>query len=236
MTAADSGLTSAAASGPGSRPGCVFCQIASGQAPTRFEHLLTREGDLIAHTNVVAFHNRLDRARVMLLVVPRAHFNQAELWTGPVLAEAASFAVRLGEKLCPEGFRVLSNFGRPAHQSQEHAHIHVISAPDTGLPETFEDASGRVISHGGGIYISPIDVAGVPWSARVTADGARSQRALWMGESFLACGAAAIDLAGRETPEGFRFISNFFSPATGIGDGGEPGLLILGGGQLDLYA
>lgn len=214
----------------------MFCDIARGRAPAHREHLLDGSGELISYPDVVAFHNRLDWARVMLLVVPVEHMTQAELWTGPVLEQAASFAVRLGEKLVPEGFRLLSNFGRPAHQSQEHAHIHLVATPDSSLPLTFHGKEPRVASDEGGVRITGIRVPGVAWSVRVTTFDAASQRSMWLGEKLLHCGWAAVNLASRETPDGFRLISNFVSPATGVEGGGEPGLLVLGGGQLDLYA
>ena len=41
-------------------------------------------------------------------------------------------AVDMGWWLAPNGFRVLSNFGRDGLQSQSHAHIHVIGGTHLG--------------------------------------------------------------------------------------------------------
>jgi len=38
----------------------------------------------------------------------------------------------MGEKHCPGGFRLVSNFGRDAMQSQEHAHVHVLGGTFLG--------------------------------------------------------------------------------------------------------
>ena len=42
------------------------------------------------------------------------------------LARVGRKAVELGERFCPGGYRLLSNFGRDGLQSQEHGHVHVI--------------------------------------------------------------------------------------------------------------
>jgi diadenosine tetraphosphate (Ap4A) HIT family hydrolase len=41
-------------------------------------------------------------------------------------------AVQMGEMHCPGGFRLVSNFGRDAMQSQDHAHVHVIGGTFLG--------------------------------------------------------------------------------------------------------
>ena len=51
---------------------------------------------------------------------------QAELWTDPIVAPLSLVAVRLGAQHCPDGFRLLTNFGRDAMQSQEHGHLHIL--------------------------------------------------------------------------------------------------------------
>jgi diadenosine tetraphosphate (Ap4A) HIT family hydrolase len=62
----------------------------------------------------------------MLLVVPKRHYTQEEFWSDALLSKAGRVAVEMGKKHCPEGFRVLGNFGWQAIQSQEHGHIHVV--------------------------------------------------------------------------------------------------------------
>ena len=83
---------------------------------------------------LVVFENQLTWAPVMLLVVPRRHMTQVELWSsGETLARIGSVAVRLGEEHCPRGFRILSNFGGEALQTQRHGHVHVVGGSPLGF-------------------------------------------------------------------------------------------------------
>ena len=100
---------------------CVFCEIISGREPADV---------LFQDEEVVVFRNRLRWAPVMLLSVPVRHMSQAELWSD--LGRVGKKAVEMGEKHCPGGFRLLSNFGHDAMQSQEHAHVHVIGGTFLG--------------------------------------------------------------------------------------------------------
>lgn len=94
---------------------CVFCEIVARREPAEI---------LYEDDDVVVFRNRLRWVPVMLLVAPRKHMSQAELWRdmGPV----GRVAVEMGEQHCPNGFRLLSNFGFDAMQSQYHGHVHVL--------------------------------------------------------------------------------------------------------------
>ncbi len=102
---------------------CTFCKIVARQEPAtiRFEN-----------DDVMAFDNLLRWVPVMLLVVPKKHMTQVELWTDPVAAKVTSAAVDLGARYCPNGFRLLSNLGRDAMQTQPHAHLHVIGGAHLG--------------------------------------------------------------------------------------------------------
>jgi histidine triad (HIT) family protein len=73
---------------------------------------------------VIVIDNVLRWAPVMMLAMPKRHMTQQTLWKdlGPV-GEAA---VRMGEEHCPDGYRLISNTGRDAMQSQQHAHVHII--------------------------------------------------------------------------------------------------------------
>ncbi len=96
-------------------PYCVFCEIIAHREPAEILH----EDD-----DVVVFRNRLRWVPVMLLVVPRRHMSQSELWSD--MDSVARVAVQMGERHCPNGFRILSNFGFDAMQSQHHGHVHVL--------------------------------------------------------------------------------------------------------------
>jgi histidine triad (HIT) family protein len=94
---------------------CVFCEIVAGR-----EHADV----LYEDDEVMVFRNRLRWVPTMLLAVPKRHLTQDELWEN--VGHVGDIAWRVGAVQCPDGFRLLSNFGRDAMQSQEHAHIHVI--------------------------------------------------------------------------------------------------------------
>lgn len=102
---------------------CVFCEIIARREPARIVY----EDD-----DVIAFHNVLNWVPVMLLVIPKQHMLQAELWESEHLWRVGRVAVQLGEKLCPRGWRMLSNVGPDAMQSQPHAHVHVIGGTFLG--------------------------------------------------------------------------------------------------------
>lgn len=102
---------------------CVFCEIIAHREPARIEY----EDD-----DVIVFHNVLNWVPVMLLAVPKLHMQQYELWTSDLIAKVARAAAEHGAKHCPRGFRLLSNFGPDAMQSQPHAHVHVVGGTFLG--------------------------------------------------------------------------------------------------------
>jgi histidine triad (HIT) family protein len=100
---------------------CVFCEIIAGREPAE---VLYRDDD------VIVFRNLLRWVPVMLLAVPTRHLRQSELWRD--MGKVAAVAVEMGERHCTDGFRLLSNFGFAALQSQEHAHVHIIGGTYLG--------------------------------------------------------------------------------------------------------
>ncbi len=94
---------------------CVFCEIIAHKSPADI---------LYEDDEVIVFRNRLGWVPTMLLSVPKKHLSQAELWHN--LGRVGEIAVRMGQEHCPAGFRLLSNFGHDAMQSQEHGHIHIL--------------------------------------------------------------------------------------------------------------
>lgn len=119
---------------------CIFCEVIAGRSPGNIRY---RDDE------VIVFDNRLDWVPLMLLVVPVAHRTQAEMWTDPeLMGRIAALAVRFGNELAPGGFRLLSNFGEDALQTQEHAHLHVTGGDRLGLyvrprPATMSAGEGR---------------------------------------------------------------------------------------------
>ncbi len=104
---------------------CTFCGIVSGRVPSRTVH---------DEDDILVFQNHLDWFPVQLLIVPKEHLTQEELWaSGDLLARMGGLAVKLGSQSCPNGYRVVSNFGDDALQTQFHGHIHVVGGSQLGL-------------------------------------------------------------------------------------------------------
>ncbi|GBD11691.1 Purine nucleoside phosphoramidase [bacterium HR23] len=102
---------------------CVFCAIIARQEPATIRY---------EDEQVVVFDNRLRWTPVMLLVVPKQHMTQEEMWSNGVIAHVGRVAVQMGQTYCPNGYRMLSNVGWDAMQSQEHAHLHVLGGMHLG--------------------------------------------------------------------------------------------------------
>lgn len=100
---------------------CAFCEIVAGREPAEV---------LYQDDEVMVFRNRLRWVPVMLLAIPKKHIPQAELWRD--VGRVGEVAVRMGQEHCPRGFRLLSNFGHEAMQSQEHGHVHIIGGTFLG--------------------------------------------------------------------------------------------------------
>lgn len=101
---------------------CVFCRIVARQEPADV---------LYEDDEVIVFRNLLRWVPVMLLALPKEHLTQAELWE-TMVGKIGPIAARLGAEHCPSGFRLLSNFGFDAMQSQEHGHLHIIGGTYLG--------------------------------------------------------------------------------------------------------
>jgi histidine triad (HIT) family protein len=100
---------------------CTFCRIAAHEEPADI---------LYEDDEVVVFRNRLRWVPVMLLVVPKRHVSQEELWRD--VGRVGEVAVQMGLTHCPKGFRLVSNLGPDAMQSQQHGHVHVLGGTFLG--------------------------------------------------------------------------------------------------------
>ena len=100
---------------------CTFCRIIARQEPAEI---------LYEDEEVLVFRNRLRWVPVMLVVVPKAHRSQEELWRR--MGRVGEVAVEMGLAYCPNGFRLLSNLGFNAMQSQPHGHVHVLGGTFLG--------------------------------------------------------------------------------------------------------
>src|SRR3972149_915192 len=100
---------------------CVFCNIVAGREPANVIY----EDD-----KVVVIQNILRWVPVMLLAMTKEHRTQQELWDD--IGDVGRIAAKIRAQLCPEGFRLLSNFGYNAMQSQEHGHLHIVGGTHLG--------------------------------------------------------------------------------------------------------
>ncbi len=210
--------------GGGTGSDSTFSRIISGELPAKW---VSNDPD----SPVVCFHNRLRWERVMMLVVPRQYMTQEQMWRDDVLLDALRLAVDIGEEHCREGFRVLSNFGRAAHQSQLHAHLHVISGLAGNIGRTRPignwQREGRIASQ-------RQEVSEVPHADLYRDEEASSQHEFLTGDGTPLAAKNAMDHAKTFSPRGFRLKANYVMRGQGP-RGGEPGLFMLGGGQLNLY-
>lgn len=104
-----------------SEPGCIFCQIASGELPAQ----IVDEDEL-----TISFMDIYPGTRGHALVIPRRHFR--DLWeVDPehmvaVMRAAQRLALRMRERLDAEGVNLINSCGEAAWQTVFHFHVHVI--------------------------------------------------------------------------------------------------------------
>ena len=207
---------------------CVFCQIISGDSFAKWEKHPTNQA------NAVCFHNRLKWAKVMLLVVPVKHMTQGELWSSTTLIECARLAVEMGDKHCSQyGYRVIANFGRKAHQSQIHAHIHVVSGISRQVKEsTFKSQ----IDKSNDLIMEEYSINETPFTAKISSSTDANQREMWSTELIHNAAQEALKLSRQRTPEGYRLMASFDPSKNSLFAGNNPSeLFLMGGGQLGLY-
>ena len=95
----------------------VFCRIAAYQEPAKVWYV---------DNDIIVIKNRLNWVPVMLLVMPKEHLSQVQIWSSDLMPKLGEIAVEMGCIFAPGGFRILSNFGRDGLQSESHGHLHVI--------------------------------------------------------------------------------------------------------------
>lgn len=105
------------------REGCVFCAIAAHEEPANIRY----EDD-----EVIIFDNKLTWVPLMLLAMPKSHMLQEDMWSDPIMGKVGKAAVDLGDQVSPGGYRLVSNIGRDAMQSQSHGHIHILGGMHLG--------------------------------------------------------------------------------------------------------
>jgi histidine triad (HIT) family protein len=110
---------------------CLFCGIVAGTVPADIVHETER---------TVAFRDLAPAAPVHVLVVPRAHVDNASS-VGPEHAEDLAAMVVAAREIAQaegiggeeRGYRLVFNVGRDSANSVPHLHLHVIG----GRPMTW---------------------------------------------------------------------------------------------------
>jgi histidine triad (HIT) family protein len=107
---------------------CIFCKIAEGSVPA----------DLLYESeHVVAFRDLEPQAPVHILIIPKAHYeNAAELAAAEsvTLSELFTAAGTLAAELALNGYRLVFNTGTSAGQSVFHAHLHLLAGRSFAWP------------------------------------------------------------------------------------------------------
>jgi histidine triad (HIT) family protein len=104
-----------------SDPDCVFCKIVAGEVPAQ----VIAEDD-----NTLAFMDIAPATRGHALVIPKKH--AADLWDiepeqlAAVAQAAQRVALRIRDRLAPDGVNLINSTRPAAWQTVFHFHIHVI--------------------------------------------------------------------------------------------------------------
>ena len=108
---------------------CIFCSIVAGDIPA----------DVVLETaTTLAFRDLEPQAPTHVLVIPRRHEPDAAALAAAaprdlvdLVTSAKQVAVLEG---LDDGYRMVLNTGRAAHQTVFHAHLHVLGGRSMGWP------------------------------------------------------------------------------------------------------
>lgn len=105
---------------------CLFCRIAAREIPVPLLH----DDDLAVAFEVPVGHEA-NRAPVHLLVIPKEHVKsgrELEPRHEPMLGRLITVAAKLAEEkgIGESGYRLLSNTGPDANQTEFHLHLHCL--------------------------------------------------------------------------------------------------------------
>jgi len=107
---------------------CLFCSIVDGKIPASKVH----ENEL-----VIAFDDINPQAPTHVLVIPKAHFeNAAELAANDAqtLGELFTVAREIAAARALTGYRTVFNTGADAGQTVFHAHLHLLGGRSLTWP------------------------------------------------------------------------------------------------------
>jgi histidine triad (HIT) family protein len=109
---------------------CLFCRIVAGEIPATI---------VLSNTDAVVIRDVKPQAPVHVLVIPRAHFQDAtdlarkdQGLFGRLMATAVDAADQ--ESLTGSGYRLVLNSGTDGGQTVDHLHIHVLGGRRMSWP------------------------------------------------------------------------------------------------------
>lgn len=116
--------------------------LADGGAPTVFDKIISGEwsSDKIHEDDLcLAFRDITPQAPVHFLVIPKnrdglTQLSKAREDQKALLGHLMFVAQELGQKECPEGFRISINDGKDGAQSVYHLHLHVMGGRQMAWP------------------------------------------------------------------------------------------------------
>ena len=116
--------------------------LADGGAPTVFDKIISGEwsSDKIHEDDLcLAFRDIQPQAPVHFLVIPKhrdglTQLSKAREDQKALLGHLMFVAQELGQKECPEGFRISVNDGKDGAQSVYHLHLHVMGGRQMAWP------------------------------------------------------------------------------------------------------
>ena len=105
---------------------CTLCRIAGRETPVPLLH----EDDLVVAFQIPEGHEA-NRAPVHLLIIPKEHVKsgrELEPRHEPMLGRLITVAAKLAEQkgIGETGYRLLSNTGADANQTEFHLHLHCL--------------------------------------------------------------------------------------------------------------
>ena len=111
---------------------CLFCTVAKGLTPARVLH----EDELVLAIDIPKDHPS-KKAPVHFVVIPREHVADARGLNGshgPMLAAMIVAAGRVAAKLgiAESGYRLATNTGANANQTEFHMHLHCLGGRPLG--------------------------------------------------------------------------------------------------------
>ena len=200
---------------------CVFCEILRGNAPVRWVKKPSDDA-----VDISCFYNRLKWAETMLLIVPNEHLTQNQYWKSNLIFNAIQLAIKLGDKFCGHsGFRIISNFGKAAHQSQNHGHLHMIS----GTTQQKNATQEKHLDWIGEIGYKTIFQNNDNEILFMKVGNFESNRAMWSSTKVKGLLDHAVLTGEKNFGKGFRIETYFEHDVT------SPSLYLTGGTKIPLY-